>query len=199
VTATESITLRLTTGDYKTSPAFILESADVVTKPGNGSVVTVGARRAGPVVRTQTDTKFATHLEGPVKREQASPMTTLLPPAIPIVASALPQQKDAVLAVHYMSVRDFVARPGYVLVTRGKVELPNEKSILETKQKNPPQAWRVDLMHCGTIVESYWFSDQRRLLRVDTFSGTSLIARRVATEAEARVTAVEKPKSYIPR
>jgi hypothetical protein len=43
----------------------------------------------------------------------------------------------------------------------------------------------VDLMHCGVVVESYWFDDQRRLLGVQTHGPQSVMARRVENVNQA--------------
>jgi hypothetical protein len=118
----------------------------------------------------------------------------------------MPHEKDAVLPVRLMSVRDFVSRPGYVLNTRGKVDeeittrpaaLPatNPAAAPATRPGRPlaadhggppAQLWRVDLQHCGVIVESYWFSDDRKLVRSEVAGGTPLTSRRVVSEDAAR-------------
>jgi hypothetical protein len=154
------------------------------------------------MLRTQTDIRYhnaaggVTRIEGPFKSESACPITAIVPAAVPLVAAAMPQQKDAVLALHLMSARDFVARPGYVLVTRGKQELPkNDDTFALDKPATapaPPTAWRVDLMHCGIVTDTFWLNDQRRLLRTDTISGTSLVTQRVPGETEARVPVYQK-------
>jgi hypothetical protein len=82
-----------------------------------------------------------------------------------------------------------------VLVTCGKQPLPRQENLLGSTAPTTqaaPQAWKVDLMHCGIVVESYWLNDQRRLIRTDIISGTSLTSQRVPTETEARVPVYQK-------
>ena len=40
-------------------------------------------------------------------------------------------------------------------------------------------------MHCGIVIESYWFTDQRRLLCVETLGPQSVIARRAENAKSA--------------
>jgi hypothetical protein len=193
VVATETISFRLRTGDFATAPAFVLESADVVTT-ASGIENKTTARRAGASLRTQTDIRYPNRIEGPFKSESACPVNAIIPAAVPLVAAAMPQQNGAVLALHLMSARDFIARPGYVLVTRGRQPLPKQEDVLAVTPTTAPAAtaWRVDLMHCGIVTDTYWLNDQRRLVRADTISGTSITSQRVPSETEARVPVYQK-------
>ena len=106
--------------------------------------------------------------------------------------------KGDALALNLLSIRDFLPRPGYVLATRDKQPLPAEPGPdVLTLTPPPPETgpaatgWRVDLMHCGVIVESYWYTDQRRVLCVETQGPQSLIARR-AESAEIAAKPLER-------
>jgi hypothetical protein len=46
-------------------------------------------------------------------------------------------------------------------------------------------------MHCGIVIESYWFSDDRRLLCIQTQGVQSLISRRVES-AKIAATPMER-------
>jgi len=188
VARSESINFTIRIGDYLTTPAFVLEVVEIVTQ-------------AGPPPNT-TSRSRAVRVGRFFRRDQKSshecPLTTLIPSAVPLVAAAMPQQKGAVIPLQLMSVRDFIARPGYVLATRGRQALPADALTADSKD-NPGQAWRVDLLHCGAVIESHWFSDDRRLLRADSLGSAALVSRRVANEREARSSAEENPFRNIRR
>jgi hypothetical protein len=186
VARSENVSYRLRIGDYNTMPPFVLESVEVTNNPGDGRVITTVGRRTGAVLRSETEITTIARIEGPIKMQRECPPGSIVPSAVGLVAAAMPQQKDAVIPLHLMSVRDLVARPGYVLASRGKQALPGTGTELVG------QAWRVDLFHCGVIIESYWFSDQRRLLRIDSLSGTPIVSRRVPTEQEAKSSVEER-------
>ncbi len=179
IASSESVQFRLRTGDYANSPAFVLESVDVTMNNGDGSTTTIAGERAGAMLRTQTKVAAPTRILGPVQHETACPLSAIVPPAIPILAGAMPHETGAALALSVLSIRDGIARPGYLLMTRGSQSLRGEKSS--------PTAWRVDLLHCGVIADTYWFNDQRRLLEIDTPSGTTVVTRRVNSQEEASV------------
>ena len=93
-------------------------------------------------------------------------------------------------------------RPGYVLVTGGKQPLPADPAAMDAPATVPapvpataaaPTYWRVDLMLCGVVIESYWFSDQRRLLCVQTQGPQSIVARRVDNAKTAALPLERKP------
>jgi hypothetical protein len=189
VSATDAVSFRLRTGDYKTTHAFFLESVDSLANDGYATV-TAKAIRHGANIAVESHTAYPTRIED-ASRVLPCPEDALVPAALPLVAAAMPHQADAVLALHDMSARDFVARPGYVLATCGKQPMPGDNPSAPP-DTGAPRAWRIDLMHCGSVLETYWLSDQRLLLRIDTFTGTTLLTRRVANENEARVPAVER-------
>ena len=62
----------------------------------------------------------------------------------------------------------------------------------QSAQKNSPSDWRVDLLHCGVIVETYRFTEHRRLVQIDSPAGTPLITRRVNSQEEASRPMTEK-------
>jgi hypothetical protein len=196
---TETVTFQMRGGDYQNAPAFLVESVDVTIGQdlGQAATHTSLARRAGLLMKTESPAG---------NMETAAPLDSAVGAALPLVAAAMPHEKDAVLPVRLMSVRDFVSRPGYVLNTRGKVDeeittrpaaLPatNPAAVPATRPGRPlaaghggppAQLWRVDLQHCGVIVESYWFSDDRKLVRSEVAGGTPLTSRRVVSEDAAR-------------
>ncbi|MCL2640518.1 MAG: PDZ domain-containing protein [Phycisphaerales bacterium] len=192
VVRNESITFTIRTGDYLTTPAFVLETVDIVSQDGPSPNATSRSRavRVGRVFRRD--------LQGRGLSPRECPLTTIIPSAVPLVAAAMPQQKEAVIPLQLMSVRDLIARPGYVLATRGKQALPMDALTAESKD-SPGQAWRVDLLHCGVVIESYWLSDDRRLLRSDSLGAATIVSRRVANEREARSSAEENPFRNIQR
>jgi hypothetical protein len=60
------------------------------------------------------------------------------------------------------------------------------------------KAWRIDLMHFGMVLESYWFSDQRRLLAIagegiTGAGGAPVVSRRVDDPADARAIPATRP------
>ncbi|MCL2646219.1 MAG: PDZ domain-containing protein, partial [Phycisphaerales bacterium] len=206
VDRSESITFTLHTGDYTTTPAFVLDSVEIVSQEGTATFRS-SVIRAGNLFRR--DLQIPSEKGGgrtmrSVQSPREGPLSTIVPSAIPLLAAALPQQKDAVIPLQLMSARDFIVRPGYVLATRGKQPLPTDDlapppPLPSESHDNPGEAWRVDLLHCGAVIESDWFSDDRRLLRVDSFGGTTLVSRRVANEREARSSAEENPFRNIHR
>ncbi len=196
---TETVTFQMRGGDYQRAPAFVLESVDVTVGGdlGDAAAHTSMARRVGAMMKTEAPSG---------KTETAAPLEAAVGAALPLVAAAMPHEKDAVLAVRLVSVRDFVSRPGYVLITRGKVAeevttrpaaatAPSTAPAVGARRPRraasgtggpPAQLWRVDLQHCGVVVESYWFSDDRKLVRSEVAGGTPLVSRRVASEDAAR-------------
>ena len=71
--------------------------------------------------------------------------------------------------------------------SRGRQVLPGQ-APLGRRGGERQAAWQVDLMHAGLIVESYYFSEQGRLLAVETPGFPTALAR-VSDEAAARSTA----------
>jgi hypothetical protein len=182
IVASEIVKFRLRVGDYVSEPAFVLESMDVTLNNGDGSRREITGKRAGVLFRAENTLTTLQRIVGPAKISNPAPIGAIPSAAIPLVAAAMPQEKGAALTVSLLSYRDGVSRPGYVLVARGQQALRPEKDA--------PLAWRVELIHCGVIVDTYWFNDQRRLLQVDSPSGTITIARRVGSLADASVPAV---------
>jgi hypothetical protein len=185
-----TFTFRLRLGDYYTAPAFLLESAASTYTGPDGATVHAEASRLGETLRAQTEQRAAGATaqlppSAPVRitPPPLAPLTALVQPAAPLVAAAMPHEAGAVLAVHLVSVRDFLARPGYVLATRGREPLPfaTEGTAAE---RETGSGWRVDLLHFGVAVESYWFSDSCRLLCVQSGLGTPVVSRRVLNPAD---------------
>jgi hypothetical protein len=181
---------QLRIGDGQQSPPFVLESLEA-TYParalsagrGDQPIIKATAARAGEMLRTAiVGTGGA-----PENREYRMPLDGIVQQAIPLVAGGLPQESGAVLGLHLVSVRDFVPRPGYVLATRGKQPLPENGAAATPPAfaKPPESAWKVDLLHCGMVIESYWFSDQRRLLAIRGEGPEPVVSRRVASLDEA--------------
>jgi hypothetical protein len=182
---TESVLFQLRGGDYTRSRAFLLESIDVAVGGdiGDKSAAASLARRTGPVFKNESAAG---------KNDTPAPLDAAVGAAVPLIANAMPHEAGAVLPVHLVSIRDFIARPGYVLVTRGKVpaEIPTTRPA--PRANAAPPLWRVDLLHCGVIVESYWFNDQHQLVRADIAGGTPMLSRRTPTEEAARAPAAKK-------
>jgi hypothetical protein len=53
-------------------------------------------------------------------------------------------------------------------------------------------AWQVDLLFCGVVMESYWYSDERQLLAIQSQGTQSLMARRVASAKIAATPMISK-------
>jgi hypothetical protein len=190
---TERVMFRLRGGDAAHEPAFVMRTVDVQTRSGAGAgsaMEETSARRAGLVLRVETERS---------KQQMAAPLDSAVSAAAAWVAAAMPHERGRVLPVHLVSVRDFVARPGYVLITRGKEALPADTQPAATTpavSATPPpgekaragggELWRVDLQHCGVVVESYWFTEGRDLVREDMAAGTVVSTRRVADVDTAR-------------
>jgi hypothetical protein len=190
-----TFTFHLWMGDYSTTPAFLLDTASVHYPVSSGREVIASATRVGEMLRTEMATAQAdTGRTAPVGEHHNVPVSldAIIQAAIPIIAAGMPHEADNVLPVHLVSVRDFLPRPGYVLATRGEMPMPAAPtgSVLHPKPGVADLAWRVDLMHCGVVIESYWFSDMRRLLCIESGGGGggvggSTVSRRVARLDEA--------------
>jgi hypothetical protein len=170
----EDVSFTLRGGDYDHAPAFVLLS---VRRHDAGDVERI-AERLGPNLKVAGLTNPA-------------PLDSAVSAATPYIAAAMPHEAGAVLALHLTSVRDFIARPGYVLITRGMQPFLSAQTQPATQPAQHAQSatvsgWRVDLQHCGVVVESYWFNERRDLLRQQTGGGTPLITRRVPDESGAR-------------
>ncbi len=174
--AFESLQFRLRTGDFIHDHPFLLDTLSATfLNDDTTTTTTTAAHRAGPaLIRPSPDQK---EISAPC------PVDARPSAALPLLAAAMPQQENAALALHLLSVRDFLARPGYILITRGKKPLPPSTT---------DNAWRIDLLHCGVIVESYYLNDQRRLLQIDTPGATPETTRRAANEQEAAQPAIPK-------
>jgi hypothetical protein len=207
-TERSAFTFRLRLGDFKALPAFVLEETSarypVPTDLENSQVVTSAARR-GDILLAQIGT--ATGDQAPPsgageRREVSAPLSAIPQAALPWVAAALPHTQGDALGLYLLSPRDLLPRPGYVLVTSGKQPLPPDPAFVDPPATAPasvaataaaPTCWRVDLMLCGVVIESYWFSDQRRLLCVQTPGPQSIIARRIASARTAALPLERKP------
>jgi hypothetical protein len=194
-TERSAFTFRLQLGDFKTAPAFVLEEATERYAGAAGqenAKIFASTKRLGE--KLQTTIALATGDNVPdasagEHHENAAPLNAIPQAALPWIAAAMPHGQGDALALNLLSIRDFLPRPGYVLATRGKQPLPPEPgpeltaamALIPSPPETAPAAagWRVDLMHCGVIVESYWCTDQRRVLCVQTQGPQSLIARRV--------------------
>ena len=128
--------------------------------------------------------------------ENSAPLNALPQAAVPWLAAGMPQEANATLALYLLSMRDYLPRPGYVLTTKGRQSAPADpaepaiapSTATAPSAATPPavaQPWRIDLMYCGIVVESYWFSDQRRLICIQTQGVQSLISRRVESAKTA--------------
>jgi hypothetical protein len=183
VTERSTFHFRLRLGDYKTTPAFVLEDFGARFADPRGpenAQISIESRRAGETLATTNAPAMG---DGPAdfskadKHANGAPLNVLPQAAVPWVAAALPQGKGDALAVYLLSARECLPRPGYILATQGKQPLPSDPAAETTNQAG----WRVNLMHCGVVVESYWFDDMRRLLCVQTQGPQSVVARRVAS------------------
>jgi len=194
-----TFTFRLRLGDYKTAPAFVLEAATSRTAAPAGQEnmqYVIEGTRLGE--KLQTNSGLST-VEGqlgdggrrPEKHENGAPLSAAPQWALPWIAAALPQEDGDALGLYLLSTRDMLPRPGYVLATRGRVALPVDplgadaapataSGPVTTTSKAASEAlpWRVDVMHTGVVVESYWFTDQRRLICVQTQGPQSIVTRR---------------------
>ena len=133
------------------------------------------------------------------------PLTAIVQPAIPFPAAALPHDAGSALALDLLSVRDFLPRPGYILLhprqtTAADLHNVTNAAVTKPSATSPADAaWRVDLMHCGTVIESYWFSDDRRLLCIQEQAHAPVISHRVASEAAATAPPETMPASTQPQ
>ena len=182
--ASEAVDLRVRTGDYSHEPAFLLDSLQETMHTPEGADILNNAERHGLSLRTQGKTSYPMRVLLRPATDVDCPLDSLPEPALPMVAAALPQDAGgAALQLHLLSLRDFVPRPGYLLISRGKQARDASNSA--------SAAWRVDLLHCGVTIETFWFDDRRQLVQFDSPTA-GLIARRVATAEEAATPAVQK-------
>ena len=184
--ASESVTLHVRTGDYAHEPAFLLDSLEESIHTPDGALILATAERRGLTLRTQGKTSLPSRAVLQPETDHACPMDALPEPAVPILAAAFPLDAGggAGLQFHLLSTRDFLARPGYLLISRGK-----QKRVADSAAAD--EAWRVDLLHCGVVIQTFWFDNQRQLLQLDSPTA-GLIARRVATQEEATAPAIPK-------
>jgi len=180
-----SVSFRVSLGDYKTTPAFILEEV-TANYPGDfDSTITATGKRIGERLEVGiVATEPGVPAPATTPHENAAPLNTIPQPAIPYVAAAMPHEKDAFLGLYLLSLRDLQSRPGYVIVTRGRDAVPASPDVVPPAAK-PAPAWRVDLVHMGVTIESYWFSDDRQLLSIQSQGVQSNISRRSANLAAA--------------
>jgi len=190
-----TITFRLQLGDFKSTPAFLLDAATARFLGSDNAQLATAATRVGDALRVDSSAvggaspaNGAEAAKDP-RPSSAMPLNAIIQPALPAVAAALPHEKDAVLGLYLLSVRDFLPRPGYVLATRGKQPLPAPTTTTTAPANTKPiateTAWRVDLMHCGMVLESYWFTDACALVCTQAEGVRPVISRRVATIEEA--------------
>ena len=194
-----AFTFHLQLGDFKTTPACVLDEATARYTAPTGqenTKIVASAKRLGETL--QTTLALAIGDNAPASgvgehHENAAPLNALPQAALPWIAAAMAHREGDALALNLLSIRDFLPRPGYVLATRGKLPLPTEPG--PDAGTAPVAGWRVDLMHCGVIIESYWFTDQRRVLCVQTQGPASLIARR-AESAQMAATPLERTRAH---
>jgi hypothetical protein len=198
-----TFTFRLRLGDYKTLPAFVLEEVAARYPATTGletARVVATATRRGETLQTTSGTAADDNAApaGGAPHEIAAPLNAIPQSALPWVAAALPQAPGDALAVYLLSIRDLLPRPGYVLATRGRQPMPADPDAGEAPATASapataaaPIGWRVDLMLCGVVLESYWFSDRRGLLCVETFGPQSIVVRRV-DNAKTAATPLER-------
>jgi len=165
-------------GDQKESPALTLEALEFADSTRavdwHTSAKRVGARLLGWVQEERA---------GPqMPRDVGMGLSAVSGGSVRVLAAALPREKGVVLGCSVVSGWDLLPRPGYVLVARG----------YEPKDDGG-NGWRVDLMHCGVVVESYWFSEQRKLLRMATAMGVQRELLKVAGEGEAKASVTTQP------
>jgi hypothetical protein len=208
-----TFTFRLRLGDYTSLPAFLLEETSAYYPAPTGlenSHVVASATRRGDTLQALIGTATGDNAPPPAageRHEIPAPLNAIPQAALPWVAAALPQSRGDALGMYLLSTRDLLPRPGYVLVTCGKQPLLADPAALDAPSTGPasapgtaavPAAWRVDLMLCGVVIESYWFSDQRRLLCVQTPGPQSIIARRVDNAKTAALPLERKPAKQNP-
>jgi hypothetical protein len=176
-----AFTFRLQLGDFRSAPAFVLAEATARYAASTGlenTKIVVDSKRLGEKLQTNIALATGENLARPGTgeyHENNAELNAINQAALPWVAAAMPHREGDALALNLLSIRDFLPRPGYVLATRGQQKLPVEPGPAPAAIV----AWRVDLLHCGMVIESYWFTDQRRVLCVQTQGPQSLVARRV--------------------
>jgi hypothetical protein len=183
-----SFGFELELGDHAKTPSFLMQNLQAEYAGAGTMRISTTAMRVGETFRVETVKQAEGEAPGAAeKRSAPAPVATIIQPALPLVAGALPHEKDAVLGVQLLSVRDYIARPGYVLAAAGKQSLPSDGQGGEFGK-----GWRVDLMYFGVAVESYWYSDSYRLLCVQSNAGRAEVSRRVQNPADAEVPAERK-------
>jgi hypothetical protein len=207
-TVHSSFSFHLLLGDYKTAPAFVLDTLSAQYPVASGTEhaqLHATGKRLGERLQTTTTRGTTAAPPGNAQRlETPLPLSALPQFAVPWVAAALPHQPNAALGMYLLSIRDFLGRPGYVIVTRGQQPLPTDPTPAtpdappEPPTSSQPAAWQVDLMHLGVAIESYWFTDQSRLICIYTPGTQPQIARRAADPATAALPQERKPISTRP-
>lgn len=181
VTARTNETCVFRTGDQGETPAFVLESLSFADDSRLAAMSSHAQRSGGKLaggIRADPE-------HGEMARSVSVPLSAMTPGALPLVGAALAQNKDGVLGCTLVSGWDLLPRPGYVLAARGQQKVEGAT--------RGEESWRVDLMHCGVVVESYWYSAQRRLLRTQGLVGVKHETLRVGSEAEAKAAVTTMP------
>ncbi len=203
-----TVTFHLALGDYKSLPAFVLDEVTAHYPGEQGSTITATGKRLGERLQASITVNAA----APSPHENAAPLNAIPQPALPWVAAALPHEKDAALGVNLLSLRDLQSRPGYVLVARGLDAMPADPaevpatapttvaatipaSTAPAAAAEASRAWRVDLVHLGVVIESYWFSEQRSLLLIEAQGANAVVSRRTVSLDQASLPMERKAAS----
>lgn len=165
----QNVLINFTVSDGKSIPPFRLETFD---RTADGK--RIESERKGATVKT-TITEISTGKTTAL----VSPTTVQVVPtfALPILAAAMPQQRDIVYSFAMLSEADLQTRLGYAMRTLGKQVLKSGDRTIEGNA--------VEVLHFGRREMIFYFNDQRQFIFGDL--GGGLFAERVAGEKSAYI------------
>lgn len=182
VVGQQTAVIGFTASDNRQAPGFGLEVADLEdTVTGTRATI----EKKGATIRGSIDP-----LPGSAGRHenvarptavigQSSGIGVIPVYALPVAAAALPQRADIVAPFAQLSEADWQTRLGYAFKTLGKVSVSGAGEL-----------WAVQVLHMGRAEMTFYFSDQRELVRAEL--GAGLVAQRVGNEDEARRELIEE-------
>lgn len=193
VVGTQTCTLVFTPTDNRTAPGFTLNSLDLEdTLTGTRTTATkVGNTLRGIMDRLPPEPAHPKNIQqATVPIGQNSGLGVIPVFAIPLVASALPHEKNVVAPFAQFSESDLQTRLGFVFRTTGQQKI--------TVNKQERSLWGVEVLHFGRVEQTFYFDDQSLLVQAQLtgLPGRGLRAVRVHNQEAAQegVTLLRTPK-----
>lgn len=160
VADSESAEVTFAPGDHQARPALTLNS---FTWQGLGWKV--AAQRKGLTVQGTVESASAS-APRPAEVREPTALGAVPASALPALAAALPRKEGLVLPLSVIREADLRTDTGYAMQAFGSKPL-NQGPVKE--------AWAVRLWHAGTVVRTWWFDDQRRLVAATESTGETAL------------------------